>query len=209
MYAGLSPTYTTTNFFRELDKEWRLLTSTEMNHLESINIDAGGNAYRTLLFWCLSIIRTAYADGKIDKELSNQMREKVLVFRASAAVLYDFHDHPVPFFYLYFTNCLMVLYLPLFAASMGLTALNFDKVVPIVEIGLAGAVFLVASLTVGIRVCTSMISDPFADEIANHDVLSAVRDACYDSFDILTFPDLPPLDEQEEKTLRKKMRRKS
>ena len=49
--------------------EWGLLTQSEMERVEELEPDSGGNAYREILTWCMSLVHRAYVNGEIDKEL--------------------------------------------------------------------------------------------------------------------------------------------
>ena len=183
-YVGLATGYTTANCFNPFNQKFRLLTEKERKRMDDINMDYGGSAYREIIVWCLKLIETAYKGGEIDLQLAQQFRDKILILRGTMAELYDFADQPLPFFYTYFVCFLQVLYLPLMAASVALGTENESSRV-VVEIDAALSVVLVTFFSVGMRVFSQKLSNPYGGDIEDLSVLTYLTDACTFSNQIL------------------------
>jgi hypothetical protein len=142
-----------------------------MKRVDTINMDAGGSAYRELCVWAMLEIQNAKDQRLIDKELAAMLRQQVLQLRSAAGQLYDAADMPIPFFYVHFICLLTVLYLPLFAITQGISAGTGDEAHWVVDVVAGLVVFLQSIFLIGMRIVGQKVSDPYGSDLVDLSVM--------------------------------------
>jgi hypothetical protein len=189
-YVGLSPTYSSSGFFKQMNAKMGLLTERELARMTAMDLDSGGHCYRELIAWCLADVNKAHKQGWLDDEAARQVREHVLALRGSLGFLYGAVDLPVPFFYVHFISLLSILYLPLFAASSAIKAGTGESVYWTADLISGLVVVFQAIFVIGLRILGQTISDPYGDDLIGFSVISFCKYAWVESNRILasSFP---------------------
>lgn len=170
-YVGLSSTYSYTNFFVKVNKDFGLLTKVELERMNAIDLDKGGSCNRELIVWCLREVHTCHAQGIIDHELAREFRDHILRLRAALGTIYDAADLPIPFFYVHFISLLTALYLPLFAISAAYKVGVGTEVFWLGDFLVLLVVVLQAIFVNGLRLLGQKMSDPFGDDLTDLSVI--------------------------------------
>lgn len=174
-YVGLSDVYHSTTFFKEINKKNVILTEKELNRINEIDMDAGGNASRECVVWAMREVHKAQKDKIIDDIQANFLREQLLALRGAIGSLYNFHDQPVPFFYIHFISLLSALYLPLFAMSAAYGAGAGEESYWLSDV-LAGLIVIVQAIfVIGLRLLGQKMIDPYGDDVEDLSVMHYVN----------------------------------
>jgi Bestrophin, RFP-TM, chloride channel len=182
-----------TDFDRVCLQDFQMLTATEMERMDQINLDAGGSAYRELIVWAMLEVQQAKDNNLIDKELAAMLRDQVLQLRAQAGQLYNAADLPIPFFYVHFICLLTALYLPLFAITQGINAGTGADSHWVVDVVAGLVVFLQSIFIIGLRIVGQKVSDPYGDDLVDFSVMFFIQFTWTQSNRILNSMDpLPP-----------------
>lgn len=193
-YVGLSPVYSTTNYFNHIDETFQLLTPEERARLDKINMDVGGSAHRELISWAMMEVQHAKEKGLLDRELAAMLRGEVAKLRAAAGQLYDAADLPIPFFYVHFICLLTALYLPLFAITQAIDAGSGEDAHWVIDVVVGLVVVLQAVFVIGLRIVGQKFSDPYGDDLVDLSVMFFVQFTWLNSNRILLSEAPPPSD---------------
>lgn len=174
-YVGLSDTYSYANFFHEINNSACLLTGTELQRINRLNMDAGGSCYRELVAWCQIEIQEAFKNELIDGRLASQYRDKLLAFQGALSSIYNYADQPIPFFYVHFISLLSALYLPLFAVSSAFEAGTGNDAYWTADLVAGLIVFLQSVFVIGLRLLGQKLSDPFGADLEDLSVMHYVN----------------------------------
>jgi predicted membrane chloride channel (bestrophin family) len=183
-YVGLSHAYSRRYFFETMKNEHGLLTETEMELIQHIDMDTDGpDACHALVEFCMKDIDSAYRENLIEVKDFTGLRDKLLAFRGSIDVLYEYSDQPIHFFYIHFLCLLSTLYLPLFAAS---NAFKAGEELHYTADFLSGLIVLLQStFVIGLRMLGRKMVDPYGEDLEDLSVLHYVTSAWHRSQCIL------------------------
>jgi Bestrophin, RFP-TM, chloride channel len=171
-YVGLSSVYPSGSFFRHLNEQLALLTSSELSRMNEIDLDKGGSCNRELIAWAMREVQMAQAKGQIDSDLATYLRLEVCKLRAAIGELYNAKDLPLPFFYVHFICLLTVMYLPLFALTAALNIGTGTADVHWIADVVGGlVVFLQSIFVIGLRILGQQFSDPYGDDLVDLSVI--------------------------------------
>jgi hypothetical protein len=171
-YVGLSDTYEYINFFKPLNASLKLLTDSELERMNQIDLDSGGSGHRELLVWCMNEIKLAHEAGELtDPELINTLRHEILKLRAAMGKLFDAKDLPIPFFYVHFICFLTMMYMPLFAFTSAMKAGSGETKHWLADVIAGLVVFLQAIFVDGLRILGQKMSDPYGDDLEDLSVI--------------------------------------
>jgi len=200
-YIGLSPTYGGANCFIPINKSQNLVTEIEMERLDEIGINDGGNCYREILVWAMDII---YQNSKEDSHLRSQLIDQILQLRGCIASLYAYGDQPIPFVYLHGYITMIGLYLPIcaytIAVNVGLG--KTDSFIP----DLVGSfiLFVIIYFMEGVKSISYRIMHPFGDDVTDLSVFFYINYTMVTCRKLITGRVMPPQGLEAETFLEKK-----
>lgn len=187
-YLGLSGAYNTQNILIEFNKTHKLLTQREMERLQAVNVDVGGNAHREVISWCMQDVKDFADQGKLPWTVQMELHKQILAFRGVLGTLFDYADFPVPFFYIHLVWLLTDLYLLIFAYAMALQYKGKDMwtgYFPVVM----NMIFVIGLRHIGVK-----FADPYGNDIEDLPVMSFVMGVLNNSRKILEAIDVGAVD---------------
>ena len=195
-YVGLSysRTYTKENVFDQLQGSLQLLTPAEMERVNALGMNEGGNCYREIVSWCLqTIVDLEHASPALSARVASQISDRVLQFQKAMATIYGLNDQPVLFFYIHFLCLLTVCYLPIFAISIAYSAGVGENVHWTTDLLSGLIVLLQAVFVIGLRILGQKQIDPYGSDYEDLSVLYYIRGTWKRSQRLLACPSFRPV----------------
>mmetsp|Transcript_6345 Transcript_6345/g.8254 ORF Transcript_6345/g.8254 Transcript_6345/m.8254 type:complete len:388 (-) Transcript_6345:23-1186(-) len=203
-YVGLGGPYSKDTVFTHFNNEHGLLTKSELERVELLDMDSGSAAFKELCTWCQRDVTVALKSGHIDSYEATLLHNKILDFRAAMDGIYDYRDQPTPFFYIHFLCLLSVLYLPLFAVDNGYAAGWGEDSDLSIEVVNGAIVLLGSTFVVGLRLLGQIMVDPFGDDLEDLSVMTYISSTIDNCKIILESQKQPDVDDIVEEQLRMK-----
>mmetsp|Transcript_37448 Transcript_37448/g.45740 ORF Transcript_37448/g.45740 Transcript_37448/m.45740 type:complete len:416 (-) Transcript_37448:224-1471(-) len=170
-FVGLSNTYTSNNLFGPLNRQKMLLVDKELDRINSIGMETGSSAALELLTWVMMEVEDALSAELLDCRHACQFRDHVMQMKESILTVFDYKDHPIPFFYIHFLCLLSIIYLPLYSINAAFSlGTAHDSSWP-KDLYTAFVVLLQAIFVIGLRVLGQKFADPFGSDLEDLSVM--------------------------------------
>eukprot|EP00187_Rhodella_violacea_P013063 CAMPEP_0184711202 /NCGR_PEP_ID=MMETSP0314-20130426/1892_1 /TAXON_ID=38298 /ORGANISM="Rhodella maculata, Strain CCMP 736" /LENGTH=400 /DNA_ID=CAMNT_0027173249 /DNA_START=116 /DNA_END=1318 /DNA_ORIENTATION=- len=175
-YTGLSLDYPHNTFFVELNKRNIFLTEEEHARMQEVGMHDGGSPFLELCTWAMNEIGAACRAGHItDPLLANTMGGLILGVRGALGGLFNAADQPIHFFYVHFISLLTLMYLPLVALSLSISAGAGNDVYWLADVVAGLTLILQDFYFIGLRLLGQNMTSPFGDDYEDLSVMHYVN----------------------------------
>jgi len=198
--------YGNANFFSQFNTIYKLLTTSEMARIQQIGVNR--DAYNELTCWVMGMMREAQDAGYLDPPGAAQLTSILSTFRLNIKHLFDYHDGPIPYVYINFSQFISLIFLPLFAYAGAVNIREGQG--SLISDGRGGIiffffmdwlfVFLTAFFVQGLQRLARQLQNPFSQDFED---MSVMRDLVLEIRYVrsMLHASCPPIDEKIEKNL--------